>query len=95
MQQGKELSEAILSSPIGVHSARVERVLGNLLAHFQSDAFDPQDDRLAHIMSRVGAFSRPLAEDLRNGAVSVEDAATLLEQLAQIGDLAFHNWLNR
>jgi hypothetical protein len=35
-----------------------------------------------------------LAHDLRSGHTSVEDTAKLLDQLADLGDLSFDEWLH-
>lgn len=71
----------------GNHASRVMRVAMNL----EDD--DPQKRaRLLHLMSRVGDFSEGLAVDLRAGAISPEDTATLLELLADLGKLAFGEW---
>jgi hypothetical protein len=43
--------------------------------------------------SREGNLVRPLAEDIRRGFVSVEDAAVLLDQLADLGDICFSEWM--
>lgn len=84
-------SRTILASN-GSHSGRVWRVAENVREHARTDS---SDDRLLHVMSRVGVLCRTLAEDMRTGYTSAEDAATILDQLADIGDLSFEDWLGR
>lgn len=90
----EELRARILEAPInasdGNHSARVWRVAENVQQHALQQ---PEDDRLLHLMSRVGVLCRGLARDLRAGEVTKEQAATLLDQLADIGDTSLEKWL--
>jgi hypothetical protein len=76
--------------PSGPHTARLWRVAENVRAHaeMQSD-----DDRLLHLISRIGILCRGLAADVRAGQVSPDDAATLLDQLADLGDFSLKQWL--
>lgn len=80
-----------ISASDGNHSARLERVLDNIQNNARANV---QDDRLIHLMSRVGVLTRTLARDLRSGFISQEDAATILEQIAELGDICFDNWRN-
>ena len=89
--RGRVLDQPILASD-GSHSARLWRVAENVRDHVDRN---PSDDRVHHLMSRVGVFCGGLAKDLRSGHTSVEQAATLLSQMAQIGDLSFKEWLQR
>jgi len=88
--------QRILDQPIiasdGNHSARLWRVAVNVRDHAHRDS---SDDRLLHLMARVGGLCRSLAKDLRSGHTSSEHAATLLDQLADLGDLSFEQWQQR
>ena len=72
------------------HRQRLWRVALNIRDHAKTDC---NDERLLHLMSRVGDFSRELAQALRVGDISASEAADLLELLADIGDLSFAEWL--
>lgn len=89
-----DLRERILSHPIlaseGNHSSRLWRVVENIQSNAHSDS---SDDRLLHLMSRIGVLCRGLSNDLRSGDTSPEDVATLLDQLAELGDISFHQWM--
>lgn len=89
--QQRILDHAILASD-GSHSARVWRV-----AEAVRDSADQGQghDRLLHLMSRVGVLCRGLANDLRSDHTTAEQAAALLDHLADIGDLSFGEWLQR
>lgn len=88
------LRERILGQSIeasdGNHSARLWRVAENVRDHALHDS---SDDRLFHLMGRVGILCRSLARDVRTGHNSIEEAATLLDQLADLGDLSFEQWM--
>lgn len=90
----EELRHGILDRPIigsdGNHSARLWRVAENISDHLNRK---PSDDRLPHLMSRIGNLSRGLARDLRGGHTTAQQAAILPEQLADLGDLSFKEWL--
>lgn len=92
----REIRQRILHRPIlasdGNHSRRLCRVADNVADHATREK---ADDRLLHLMSRVGVFSRSLATDLRSGEISPVDAALLLDQLADLGALSFDEWLTR
>lgn len=87
------LRHRVFARPIaasdGNHSARLWRIAENVRDHARPDS---SDDRLLHLMSRVGVLSRGLAADLRSGHTSPEAVATLLDQLAELGDLSFEQW---
>lgn len=87
------LRERVFARPIGAsdgnHSARLWRIAENVRDHTRRDS---DDDRLLHLISRVGALCRGLAVDLRSGHTSPEEVATLLDQLADLGDLSFQHW---
>lgn len=91
----ESLRRRILDEPIyasnGRHTGRLWRVAENVRANAQRASCD---DRLLHLLSRIGVFSRGLAHDLRSGHTSVEDTAKLLDQLADLGDLSFDEWLH-
>lgn len=90
----EELRTRIIESPIyasdGNHSLRLWRVAENIQQHAEQC---PTDDRMLHLMSRVGVLCRGLARDLREGRVTAHDVATILEQAADIGELSFEEWL--
>lgn len=90
----EELRRRVLDRPIrasdGNHSARLWRVAENVQANVD---FHSSDDRLLHLMSRVGVLSRSLARDLRSGHTSVEQASSLLDQLADMGEISFEEWM--
>ncbi len=73
------------------HRARLWRVAENVQGNAQGK---PSDDRLLHLMSRVGDFSREVAADLSSGNMSSKEAAVLLGYLADIGDISFEQWLS-
>jgi hypothetical protein len=73
------------------HRARLWRVAENIQANAQRK---PSDDRLLHLMSRVGDFSREVAADLNSGEMSSKEAAMLLGYLADMGDISFEQWLH-
>ena len=87
------LRQRVLGDPIlasdGDHSARLWRVAENICDHARRNS---SDDRLLHLMSRVGILCRSLAKDLRSGHTSPQQVATLLDQLADLGDLSFEQW---
>ena len=88
------LREQILDQPIigpsGNHSARLWRVAENV----EADAdHDKQSDRLFHLMSRLGVLCRGLAADIRTGHISHDQAATILDQVADLGALSFEQSL--
>ena len=87
----KALRQKVLGSPIKNHSARLWRVAENVQANLIKA---PSDDRLLHAMSRVGELSRGLAQDLRDGQLTPEQVATLLDQLADLGELSFDRWMH-
>ena len=72
------------------HRQRLWRVALNVRDHAKADC---NDERLLHLMSRVGGFSRELAQAVRVGDISASEAADLLDLLADIGDLSFDEWL--
>lgn len=84
------LREQILKQPIigpsGNHSARLWRVAEN--AEVSAD-HDKHSNRLLHLMSRVGVLCRGLAADLRTGHISQDEAAIIMDQVADLGDLSF------
>lgn len=82
------LGQSIAASD-GSHSGRVWRIAINIRGHAQRDS---SDDRLLHLMSRVGVLARGLANDMRCGHTSLEEAAIVLDQLADLGDLSFEQW---
>ena len=87
--RGRVLARPINASD-GSHSQRLWRIAENI----QSQALPKgRDDRLLHLMSRIGNLTRPLAKDIRSGFVSVEDAAVLSDQLADLGDIYFSEWM--
>lgn len=86
----KRVFSRIIPASNGSHSGRVWRVAENVREHARTDC---TDDRLLHVMSRVGVLCRTLAEDVRTGYTSAEDAATILDQLADIGDISFGDWM--
>ncbi len=73
----------------GDHSARLWRIAENIQSHAVQDA---SDDRLLHLMGRIGLLCRGLARDIRSGHTRPKEAAILLDQLADIGDLSFEQW---
>lgn len=89
---GERLRENEIAASDGSHSLRVWRIAENLNEHATDD---PAGDRLSHLMSRVGVFARSLAKDLRSGQTSPNEAAVLLDYLADIGDIAFEHWRPR
>lgn len=93
MTSYEELRRRVLDNRVlaseGNHSMRVWRIAENIRANAHQHS---SDDRLLHLMSRVGVFSRGLAKDLRSGHTSPQEAATLLEQLADLGELSFEQW---
>lgn len=86
--QMRVLSEPIFASD-GNHSARLWRVAENIRDNANHH---PTDDRLLHLMSRVGVLCRSLSKDIRTGHITIEQGATLLDQLADLGDLSFDQW---
>lgn len=90
------LRRCVLDNPIlasdGNHSARLWRVAENVRDHACRDA---SDDRLLHLLSRLGLLCRSLAKDVRSGHTPPEQAATLLDQIADMGDLSLEQWLER
>jgi len=93
MTSYEDLRRRVLDNPVlaseGNHSMRVWRIAENIKANAHQHS---SDDRLLHLMSRVGVFSRSLAKDLRNGHTLPQEAAILLEQLADLGDLSLEQW---
>lgn len=85
----EQLRQRLHDSYTGIHALRLERVLSNLETHFEAHA---DDDRLAHLMSRVGLFARGLTDDLQAGNATLDDAIQLLDELATIGDLGLDLW---
>ena len=89
----RKIEQAIKSREImatdGNHSARLWRVAENVKARAQENS---NDDRLVHLMSRVGVLARGLAHDLRSGHSPKDEVATILDQLADLGDLSFEAW---
>ena len=81
-----QLRRKLLDEPIGIHSARLIRVLDNIATNRVADA---SDDRLLHVMSRVGVFAEGLADALKNGQVSPRDVEQMLRDLAAIGNVSF------
>lgn len=79
-----------VGGPNGPHTARLWRVAENVRAHAETQT---DDDRLLHLMSRIGVLCRGLAADLRAGQTSPNDTAMLLDQLADLGDLSHEQWL--
>jgi len=71
------------------HRQRLWRVAINVREHAMANH---DDDRLLHLMSRVGVFIRGVSSDLRAGIVSTEEATELLDLLAQLGDMHFEQW---
>lgn len=92
----EELEEFVFQRPImasdGNHSARLWRVAENVQDNVDCSL---PDERLLHLISRVGVFSRSLARDLRSGFASPEQVAILLDQLADLGEIGFEEWLKR
>lgn len=86
----KRLFDAPIHASDGSHSARLLRVAENIRSQAQRDS---SDDRLLHLMSRIGVLCRGLAKDVRSGHTSVEEATTILDQLADIGEFSFDQWL--
>jgi len=90
-----QFSERINCRPIigsdGSHTARLRRAALNIECHARRDS---SDDRLLHLMSRVGILCEGLARDLRSGHTSAEDVATILEQMADLGKLSFDAWMS-
>jgi hypothetical protein len=87
------LRERVFDEPIvasdGNHSLRLWRVAENVRDHARRDACD---DRLLHLMARIGGLCRSLSADLRSGHTSPAEVAILLDQLADLGDLSFEQW---
>jgi hypothetical protein len=77
----------------GPHSLRIARVAENLIGYLQSGRGQVSNDRLLHIVSRVGVFSRTASVDLSSGHLEADQAAWLMGQLAEIGDVAFDLWM--
>lgn len=73
----------------GSHSGRLHRVILNLISHTKRDI---DDDRLLHLMSRIGVLSRSLARDTRSGFTSKDDVANILDLIADAGDVCFDSW---
>ena len=88
------LRRQVLDHPIlasdGNHSARLWRVAECVGTHASQNS---SDDRLLHLMSRVGILCEGMANDLRSGDLSLDDAARLLNYLAKLGELSFGEWL--
>lgn len=70
----------------GNHSMRLWRVAENLRDELSRT---PADVRLPQLVSRIGILCRGLAVDVRSGHTPIEDAATLLDQLADLAELNF------
>lgn len=87
--KGKVLARPLAASD-GSHSHRLWRIGENIEDHALPKG---RDDRLLHLMSRVGNMTRPLAKDIRSGFTSAEDAAVILDQLADLGDICFREWM--
>lgn len=87
-----DLRELLFASPIlgsdGSHSARLWRVAENLEAGFQSGS---GNERLLHLMSRVGILTEGMAKDLRSGHIAPEQAADLLDHLGMLGKVSFES----
>jgi hypothetical protein len=92
----EDLRERVLSEPIlasdGNHSARLWRIAENVRDHALRDS---ADDRLLHLVARLGVFCRGLAADIRARQTSPEEAAILLAQLADLGEISFEQWRRR
>lgn len=82
----RELHEAILATEVEqidrIHLLRIARVVINIEDHAQRHS---SDDRLLHLMSRVGVFADGLADALEAGEMSTKTAALLLRRLADVG----------
>ena len=85
----EQIRDNLIIGPNGNHSARLWRIAESVRDHAQAES---DDDRLLHLMSRVGELCRGLAADLRSGHTTPGEAATLLENLAELGSLSFHQW---
>jgi hypothetical protein len=86
----RRILDELISASDGNHSARLWRVAENIQDYAHHD---PTDERLLHLLSRVGVLCRGLAKDLRTGHTTIGQAATLLDQLADLGDLNFEEWV--
>lgn len=84
------LRERVMRNPIGGHSMRLWRVAENISDHAKGDT---SDDRLLHLMSRIGVLSRGMATELRSGQITQDEVAELLDQLAELGEISFDEWL--
>jgi hypothetical protein len=88
-----DLKRRVLENPVlasdGNHSARLWRVAENVRDHANRHS---SDDRLLHLMGRIGVLCRSLAKDLRSGHTSPDQVAALLDRLADLGDLSKEQW---
>lgn len=90
--QYEALQQRVLGHPIGgtePHNARVWRVAENVRAHAHRE---PSDDRLLHLMSRVGVLCEGLARELRRGHVTPDETAAILDYVAELGQMSFEEW---
>lgn len=85
----RRLEEGPILASDGSHGVRLRRIVESIQDHANRE---PSDDRLLHLMSRVGVLSKGLANDLKSGQITIEQAATVLDQLSQLGDLSFDEW---
>lgn len=84
------LYERVMRNTIGGHSMRLWRIAENIAGHAKRDA---SDDRLMHLMSRIGVLSRGIATEIRSGRITANEVAELLDQLAELGEISFNEWL--
>jgi hypothetical protein len=82
--------EADLPRRLHQHRQRLWRVAINVRDHARAHA---DDERLLHLLSRVGIFVRGLSDDMKAEAISSEEATELLDLLADLGEMSFEHWL--
>lgn len=89
----ESLEEAVLGVDLPrrlyQHRQRLWRVAINVRDHAQAN---DDDERLLHLLSRVGIFIKGLSEDIKTGLISAEEATDLLDLLAELGDMNFEQW---
>lgn len=86
----KQVLAVNLPPEMSHHRQRLWRIALNVRDHAKTDC---TDERLLHLMSRVGSFSRELAQAVRAEDITAREAVELLDLLADIGDLSFDEWL--
>lgn len=84
------LRERVMRNPIRGHTMRLWRVAENIADHAKRDT---SDDRLLHLMSRIGVLSRGMATEIRSGQITQDEVAELLDQMAELGEISFDEWL--